>query len=197
MANEPCGPISAAAAALSLANLSLAAGLWLCFVGGLFIARIVVPGPVRQGRPLRDGTRQRYKLNGIRLMGALAALLAAGHFGGMLSLSLVHKMFWPLFDIANVGTILLTAYLYVSGKHCRRGAREQIAAPAGGGAGGVMAAPRTGAAGAAGALGALPRDVWLGVELNPTLCGVDLKMFAYVPSLLGLWVINLSFVTAA
>jgi delta14-sterol reductase len=33
----------------------------------------------------------------------------------------------------------------------------------------------------------------MGIELNPELLGVDLKMFAYLPSLMGLWVLNLSF----
>ena len=33
----------------------------------------------------------------------------------------------------------------------------------------------------------------MGSELNPTCCGVDLKMFSYRPSLIGLAVFNLSF----
>jgi delta14-sterol reductase len=36
----------------------------------------------------------------------------------------------------------------------------------------------------------------VGRDLNPDLLGVDLKMFAYVPSLMGLWVMNLSFAAA-
>jgi Delta14-sterol reductase len=35
-------------------------------------------------------------------------------------------------------------------------------------------------------------NVWMGVELNPEFWGVDLKMFGYLPSLIGLWVLNLS-----
>jgi Delta14-sterol reductase len=37
------------------------------------------------------------------------------------------------------------------------------------------------------------RDLWFGAELNPTLFGVDLKVFAYQPSLIGLWLMNLAF----
>jgi delta14-sterol reductase len=36
-------------------------------------------------------------------------------------------------------------------------------------------------------------DIWFGSELNPTWWGVDLKMFAYQPSLIGLAIINWSF----
>src|SRR5690606_35879429 len=39
-------------------------------------------------------------------------------------------------------------------------------------------------------------DLWFGIELNPRLFGVDLKMFLYQPSLLGLAVINSAFVFA-
>jgi delta14-sterol reductase len=37
------------------------------------------------------------------------------------------------------------------------------------------------------------KEIWLGIELNPTWLGVDLKFFAYQPSLLGLGLINASF----
>ncbi len=36
-------------------------------------------------------------------------------------------------------------------------------------------------------------DAWLGAELNPRLFGVDLKMFMYHPSLIGLAVMNAAF----
>jgi delta14-sterol reductase len=41
--------------------------------------------------------------------------------------------------------------------------------------------------------GAGIRDFAMGVELDPTWLGVDLKMFAYQPSLLGLWWLVLGF----
>ncbi|WP_187415103.1 hypothetical protein [Nonomuraea sp. PA05] len=41
-----------------------------------------------------------------------------------------------------------------------------------------------------------PRDLFSGVELNPTLAGVDLKLFSYRPSLMGLLLINVSFAAA-
>jgi len=39
----------------------------------------------------------------------------------------------------------------------------------------------------------LLRDLWFGRELNPSLLGVDLKMFFYQPSLIGLFVIVMAF----
>ena len=43
------------------------------------------------------------------------------------------------------------------------------------------------------ALKSVGHDLWFGAELNPDFWGVDIKMFAYVPSLIGLLVLNLSF----
>jgi delta14-sterol reductase len=39
-------------------------------------------------------------------------------------------------------------------------------------------------------------DFWLGVELNPTFLGVDLKMFMYQPSLIGVNLLVVSFASA-
>lgn len=146
-------------------NLGIAAILYLGFVGGLFVLRKIVPGPVRQGQVLRDGTRKSYKLNGFYLLLILAAFLALGQGLRWFSLATVHRLFWPLFVVANVFAFAHTGWLFVVGRRRRT------------------------AAAAHGALG----DFWFGPELNPELWGVDLKMFAYLPSLMALWVINLSF----
>jgi Delta14-sterol reductase len=140
-------------------NLALAAAMWVGFVGGLFVLRKVVPGPVRLGQPLRDGTRKSYKLNGLYLLLILAGGLAVGELAGLHPLSTVHRLFWPLLVVANVFSVIHTVYLFAKrdGSH------------------GVL------------------HDFWFGAELNPELWGVDLKMFAYLPSLMGLWVLNLSF----
>ena len=42
----------------------------------------------------------------------------------------------------------------------------------------------------------LVQDLWFGVELNPTWRGVDLKVFAYQPSLIGLSLLNVAFAWA-
>jgi delta14-sterol reductase len=144
---------------LTTHNLAVAAALWLAFVAALFVGRKWMPGAVHSGQPLRDGTRKSYKLNGLRLLIALAAVLAVGQGAGLFSLAALNRLFWPLFVVGNVWSVAHTAYLFVAGK---RG-------------------------------GGLVHDLWFGPELNPELWGVDLKMFAYLPSLMGLWVLNLSF----
>ena len=40
--------------------------------------------------------------------------------------------------------------------------------------------------------GNILKDLWLGIDLNPRLCGVDLKTFAYRPPMLGYVLVNLS-----
>jgi delta14-sterol reductase len=147
-------------------NLALATAIWLAFVGGLFLARKLVPGRIHRGQPLRDGTRREYKLNGLTLLILLALVLAAGQLTHAFSLSTVHRLFWPLLVVANVWSFAMTIWLYVVG-------RKRASEPRG-----------------------VLLGLWMGVELNPELWGIDLKMFAYLPSLMGLWVLNLSFAVA-
>jgi Delta14-sterol reductase len=154
------------AASLTPQNLALAAAIWVAFVGGIFLLRIVLPGKLHTGQKLKDGSRRTYKLNGLRILLVLAALLAAAHVAHVFSLATVNRLFWPLFVVANVFALLHTAHLYLTGVRKLGGA------------------PRH---------GSLLKDLWMGVELNPELLGVDLKMFAYLPSLMGLWVLNVSF----
>jgi Delta14-sterol reductase len=151
-------------------NLAWATALWFAFVGGLFILRKVVPGPVRQGQLLRDGTRRSYRLNGLYLLLILAAVIAVGHLTHAFSLTTVHRLFWPLLVVANLFSLAHNAWLIVAGR--RRNRARGLPDPG------------------------LLHDWWFGAELNPELWGVDLKMFAYLPSLMGLWVLNLSFAAA-
>lgn len=151
-------------------DLAVAAAIFFGFVGGLFLLRKVVPGPTRLGQPLPDGTRKAYKLNGLYLLLVLAAVLATGEALGLHPLATVHRLFWPLCVVANAFAFAHTAWLFVVG---RRRQRAKRAADPG-----------------------FLHDLWFGPELNPELWGVDLKMFAYIPSLMGLWVLNLSFAAA-
>jgi delta14-sterol reductase len=80
-----------------------------------------------------------------------------------LSLAPLVDRFWSLFAAANLVALFGTAYLYLSAKSRRSGPIGTI------------------------------KDLWFGAELNPTLFGVDLKTFAYQPSLIGLWLLNLAF----
>ncbi len=155
---------------LTAQNLAEAAGLLLGLIAGLFILRKVVPGPLREGQVLPDGTRKIYKLNGLRLFAIVIAIVDAGQATGLFPLAAVHRLFWPLLVVANVFAVAHVTVLFVAGRRRNRarGADER----------GVL------------------HDWWFGPELNPEFWGVDLKVFGYVPSLAGLWVLNASFAAA-
>jgi delta14-sterol reductase len=156
--------------AITPESLVRAAALYLGFVGALFVLRKIVPGPSREGQKLRDGSRKSYKLNGFYLLLLLAATIVVGQVTGAYTLATVHRLFWPLLVVANAFAVAHTLWLFVRGRRHQR------------------------AAGAADA--GVVKDLWFGAELNPELWGIDLKMFAYIPSLMGLWVLNLSFASA-
>ncbi|MGZ3428547.1 MAG: hypothetical protein ACXVCV_17965 [Polyangia bacterium] len=155
---------------LTAENLARATALWIAFVGGLFVLRKVVPGPMHRGQLLRDDTRKEYKLNAFYILLLVCALLAVGQVTHAFSLTTVHRLFWPLFVVGNALAILQSAWLFLRGRRARRARGDELKS--------------------------VLHDFWFGAELNPDLWGVDLKMFAYVPSLIGLLVLNLSFAVA-
>ncbi len=150
-------------ATLTPHKILVAAALYGGFVVVLFIGSIALPGAVHDGAPLPDGTRIKYKLNGLVLYLLLAAFLATAGYFKWFSLRIVIDHFWALLAVANVFAFSLTGILYWKGR--RAGAKLQ---------------------------GPL-HDLFMGTEVNPTLFGVDLKMFAYRPSLMGLGVLNWAF----
>ncbi|MBX3273185.1 MAG: DUF1295 domain-containing protein [Sandaracinaceae bacterium] len=146
--------------------VTLAYGLALAlgFVAYLFVGSLLVPGKEEKGAKLADGTRLPYRLNGLALFLLTAALLGGGTWLGLVDLAFVHEHFWGLFVAANLFSVAHTVALYLSPKAERsRGLRGLVS------------------------------DLWYGVELNPRWLGVDIKMFAYRPSLIGLAILNASF----
>ena len=150
----------------SLDGRSLLMGGAMClgFIALLFGLSLIIPGRREQGVPLADGARVTYKLNGLAMFVVLAATIAVATKVGVLSLATVQHHFVAIFIAANVFSFAMTFGLYLAG-------RSKPGAP---GEGPI-------------------RDLYYGVELNPTLWGLDLKMFSYRPSLMGLAVINVSF----
>jgi delta14-sterol reductase len=149
-----------------LQNIGIATLMFGGFVVALFLGSKFLPGSWHDGAPLPDGTRIKYKLNGLLLYLLLAAVLAVGQGLHWFSLRVVIERFWSLLLVANVFAFGLTAVLYVKGR-----------------AGGAPLER--------GLLGVV-KDAFMGTEVNPTFWGVDLKMFAYRPSLMGLGVLNWS-----
>jgi delta14-sterol reductase len=152
----------------------------LAFMLALFLGALLLPGPRVEGMPLAPpaddpgaAARPRtYKLSGMSLWIATHAWLAlAIGVGGFRPASLIER-FGALLVAANVVAIAWTWVLV------RRGRAKLPAAARG-----------------EGALERL-RDAWMGTELNPTWLGVDLKTWAYHPSLIGLALLQWGFAAA-
>ena len=116
--------------------------------------------------PQVDGKSRTYRLNGLALFLATVVVMALAHVSGWFSLSALHTRFAALFVAANVFSFALSGLLYW------RGARAQEAAPG------------------------FWRGFFFGRDLSPAWFGVDLKMFSYRPSLIGLALFNASFAVA-
>ena len=153
---------------VTVSRVLLATAGYAAFFFGMLLAARALPGALVQGFPQPDGQRKHYVLNGIGLF-VLTHMVVIGAtlvFGASIA-PLVTTWFWPLFIAANIFAVLWTIVLYVGGLR-----RQGPAARSGKGA--VV-------------------DMWMGVELNPTWRGVDLKVFAYQPSLIGLGVLVAAF----
>ncbi len=120
--------------------------------------------PGRQVKgPEIDGKPITYKLNGLTLLLFTAVAAGVAQVTGAFSLSALYTHFFALFAVANLFAFVFSGWLYWRG---------------------------------AGKLGGSPRfwrSCFKGTELNPALLGVDLKMFSYRPSLIGLALFNTSF----
>ncbi len=152
-------------------NLAVGLALFVGFTLYLFVLSKIVPGRELEGVVLEDGTRVRYRLNGLALFLITMGIAGALEITGVFRLSTLLRHFWGLFIGANALSVVITAALYVTGKD-RPGSKRHE-----------------------GALGRLA-DLWYGVELNPRWGDVDVKMFSYRPSLIGLALLNVSFAAA-
>jgi delta14-sterol reductase len=141
-------------------------GFAMClgFIAVLFILSKIVPGRKLEGAPLRgSGGRITYTLNGFPIFLILVAAVAAGVGLKLFSIAPAIHHFWGLFIAANVFSFVMTGLLYVFGKSetpKQSGLVNRV------------------------------RELFMGVELNPSWLGIDLKMFSYRPSLMGLFLLN-------
>ncbi len=136
----------------------------------VFVAALFVGSMVVPGRritgPELEGKSISYKLNGLSLFVLSAVVAALAQLLGWFSLSVLNTHFIALFVATNVFAFAFSGWLYL------RGARSGRASEG------------------------FWRGYFVGVELNPALFGVDLKMFSYRPSLVGLALFNASFAVA-
>lgn len=160
----------AALSSLPLREIGVGALLFSAFVAALFVASLLIPGRVEEGVVLPDGHRERYRLNGLALFLVTAAVAGVATLFNRTALAAIHAHFWGLFIAANLFGLAAPIWLAIRGRARSPGHTPRFR----------------------GALGALA-DYFYGVELNPKLFGLDLKMFSYRPSLIGLGLINASF----
>ena len=136
----------------------------------VFVALLFLGSMVAPGRrvdgPLLEGKVSTYKLNGLALFLLTALAAGAAQFFGWFSLAVLNTHFFALFVVTNVFAFAASGWLYW------RESRRRDAST------GFLA------------------GYFHGVELNPALFGVDLKMFSYRPSLIGLALFNASFAVA-
>jgi len=150
-------------------GLAAGAAIFFGFIAALFAGSRLLPGERTKGAVLPGGGQETYTLNGFRLFLVVVAVTAAILVVRPSALAHVHAAFWPLFAVANVAAFAFSIYLAATGDR---------------------SVPRR-----PGALGFV-LDCFYGVELNPKVLGVDLKLFSYKPSLIGLGLLNVSFAAA-
>jgi Delta14-sterol reductase len=157
---------------------SLGTATWMAlgFIGVLFVGAIVLPGLERRGYLLLNGETKDYKLYGMTFFFLMHIAVGIATFGFGISLTPIVRHFWSLFIVASVIAIVWALALYVYGKRGGTVLKSEV--------GHDLKWP------------SWVKDLWFGNELNPTWLGVDLKMFMYQPSLLGVYLIVLSFAYA-
>ncbi|HUF92757.1 MAG TPA: DUF1295 domain-containing protein [Candidatus Limnocylindria bacterium] len=158
----PVIPTSGAAARAMIARVPAPTTLAVLLYAVWWLVQValalVLPGPVRAGTPLADGTRLAYRLNGWPAFWATLALAALAVAAG-LPAAVGYEQFGALFTAANVFTLVFAAWLWSRGR--RRG---DARAP-----------------------GSAVRDFFMGVSLNPRVRGFDLKFFCETRPGLMLW----------
>jgi delta14-sterol reductase len=103
-------------------------------------------------------------------------VLGIATFGFGISLTPIVQHFWSLLIVTNVVALLWSLALYLYGKRAGAVLKSDI--------------------GHDPARSVWVKNIYFGNELNPTWLGVDLKMFMYQPSLIGVYLIVLSFAYA-
>ena len=153
--------------AVTLSGVLFGLATYGAFIVFLFVLTRLLPGKKVVGQPLPgSGQRLTYKVNGMALFVATHMLVFVGAWFFDLSLTPLLEQFWSLLIAANIITVMWLLLMY-------RGARERLD---------EQTAKQ----------GPLAR-FWYGLELNPQFLGVDLKTFAYQPSLIGLGLLNVAF----
>jgi delta14-sterol reductase len=144
----------------------------LYFLLPMFLGAALLPGIERKGYPLPDGSKLSYRLTGMTLFFWTHIIVGVAVFGFGFSLAPLIAHFWSLFIVVNAVALIWTVALYLQGR-----VNRSLRLDAGQGV----------------RLPALIKDLFFGNQQNPTLLGVDLKMFMYQPSLIGVGLLIAAF----
>ncbi|MBP2400921.1 DUF1295 domain-containing protein [Streptomyces syringium] len=151
-----------------MAALALMAFVLVLFVGSRWIPGRSVPAAVTED----TGAPRAYRLNGAWLFALTASAVAGCWLWAPRVLAWPERHWGELLLAANVFAFALAWLLFLTGGRRTRAASR-------------VPGWRRG-----------PADYFYGVELNPVWAGVDLKFFSYRPSLIGLFVLNVSAMAA-
>lgn len=144
---------------------------WLVLQAGLFI---LLPGRVVEGLPLEDGSRLRYKLNGLLAMLVTLAILGLLQGSGLFSLSWIQDNFGALLSVITIFSFAFAWFVHWWGRR-RPGGPSVVT-------------------------GNIVIDYFFGTALNPRIppvTGFDLKFFFESrPGLIGWAIVVIGLATA-
>lgn len=133
------------------------------------ILQAFIPGKVHEGRPLKDGSRLKYKMNGLVSFILTFVVLGIVKYMGWIEWDIVYNNFGALISVIVIFSFLFSVFLYIYGY--KTGQVDNVG-------------------------GNAIYDYWMGVPLNPRIPpikGFDLKFFCEArPGLIGWVVANFS-----
>jgi delta14-sterol reductase len=156
-------------------TLAEAARMLGVYLGAMFLGAMLLPGIDREGHPQPNGERLPYKLTGMTLFFMTHVVVGVLVWGFGMSLTPLVTHFGSLLVVANLVAFVWLGALYLHGRRA-----------------GAYKVPHAAESG----LPVLVKDLWFGNELNPRWLGVDLKMFLYQPSLIGVGLMVVAFAFA-
>jgi delta14-sterol reductase len=145
--------------------------MYIGFLAWIVVCAKYLPGKDVLGQPLAGGKpRVMYRLNGLLLAVLTWVMFYVGGFVlGLFRPTIIYENMAPLSTTVLITVVLLSVYLFVSGSLNGKGERTG-----------------TGVA-------AFVHDFWAGVELNPSMFGIDVKFASLKIALVGWILINMSF----
>ncbi len=86
---------------------------WFALQTGL---QMLMPGKIVEGTVLPNGSRLKYKMNGLASLVATLLLVGALHYLDVLSLAFIHDHFGALISVITIFVAAFSVFLYVYGK---------------------------------------------------------------------------------